>query len=277
MLNIGSHLSSAKGFLHLGKDALKIDANTFQFFLRNPRGTRAKAMNQEDVNGLRNFLAEHHFAPIVAHAPYTLNPCSSNAHVRDLAQEMFHDDLLLMKQLPGNYYNFHPGSHLGQDMDTAVSFISSMLNRELQPGQPTMVLLETMSGKGTEVGRTFQELRAIIDQVDLQEQIGVCFDACHLSDSGYDIVHNLDGVLDEFDRIIGLGYLHAFHINDSQNPPGSRKDRHALIGDGYIGLDSIVEILNHPLLRHLTFILETPTDLDGHADEIKLLRSLYRD
>ena len=277
MLTIGCHLSSSKGYLAMGKEAVKIDANTFQFFTRNPRGTKAKAIDENDVERFLAFAKENGIERILAHAPYTLNACSADEHLRELARDTMADDLRRMEYTPGNCYNFHPGSHVGQGAEAGIAFIADMLNQILKPEQRTTVLLETMSGKGTEVGRTFQELRAIIDQVDLQEQIGVCFDACHLSDSGYDIVHNLDGVLDEFDRIIGLGYLHAFHINDSQNPPGSRKDRHALIGDGYIGLNSIVEILNHPLLRHLTFILETPTDLDGHADEIKLLRSLYRD
>lgn len=271
-LNIGTHLSFSKGFQHLAKDALSIDANTFQFFLRNPRGAAAKDLNIPDVEALRTALAEHGFARIVAHAPYTLNACSVTPRVRELALEMFMDDLARMEHLPGNFYNFHPGSHTGQGVETGVAQIAEMLNAALTTQQRTTVLLETMCGKGSEVGRSFHELRAIIEQVDLNEKLGVCFDACHLFDAGYDIVNDLDGVLAEFDRIVGLAYLRAFHINDSMNPLGSAKDRHAKIGEGCIGFEPILRIVNHPALRSLPFILETPNTLERHGAEIKRLR-----
>lgn len=275
MLNIRTHLSSAKGYLNMGKDALKINANTFQFFTRNPRGFQSKPLNEEDLTGLSDFLREHSFAPIVAHAPYTLNPCSTRPEVCELALQIFQEDLKIMEYLPGNYYNFHPGSHLKQGPEKAAKKIAKLLNQVLTPEQHTIVLLETMAGKGTEVGKTFEELRLILDQIQCQDKVGICFDSCHLSDAGYDLKENLDNVLKEFDQIIGLDRLMAFHLNDSQNPIGSHKDRHALIGEGFLGLDTAVTLINHPVLDGLPFILETPTDLEGHSKEIALLRAQY--
>lgn len=272
MFLIGTHLSCASGFLRMGREALSIGANTFQFFTRNPRGARAKQLDADDMAALRQLLADNGFGKIVAHAPYTLNPCSTDPRVLELAEEMFADDLARMEHLPGNYYNFHPGSHLKQGAEAGIQLIADLLNRVMRPEQNTMVLLETMAGKGTEVGRSFQELRAIIDRVDLDTHIGVCLDSCHLSDAGYDLIHDLDGVLEEFDSIIGINRLKAFHLNDSQNLPGSRKDRHACIGKGTMGLETMIRIINHPSLRHLPFILETPLETDGHAKEIALLK-----
>ncbi|MBO5198762.1 MAG: deoxyribonuclease IV [Lachnospiraceae bacterium] len=272
MQYIGTHLSLAKGFLAMGKDALSIQANTFQCFLRNPRGAKAKELNIADITALNQFMKEHSFAPIVAHAPYTMNPCSTADRVRELAYEMFEGDLACLEYLPGNYYNFHPGSHLGQGAHKACIMIADLLNRVLKPEQSTIVLLETMSGKGSEVGGSLEELRMIIDRVELSDKLGVCLDTCHVSDAGYDIINDPDGVLNEFDTIIGLNRLHAIHLNDSLNPPGSRKDRHACIGEGTIGLEALLRILNHPQLAHLPFLLETPNDLKGHGEEISLLK-----
>lgn len=275
MLNIGTHLSLSKGFLAMGKDALSIQANTFQCFLRNPRGAKAKELNVADITALKDFLEEHRFAPIVAHAPYTLNACSSAERVRELAKEMFAGDLAVLGHLPGNYYNFHPGSHLGQGEEAAAVLIADMLNKVLTPGQSTVVLLETMCGKGSEVGKTFEELRSILDRIELSDKMGVCIDTCHISDAGYDIIGNFEEVLREFDEIIGLKRLKAVHVNDSLNPPGSRKDRHAKIGEGTIGLPALSRIISHPKLKDLPFILETPNDLSGHKKEIELLRDSY--
>lgn len=276
MLHIGCHLSASKGYLAMGKDALKIDADTFQFFTRNPRGGKAKEIKDTDI---ANFLAladEHHFATILAHAPYTMNPCSADASIRGFSREMMLDDLRRMEYLPGNLYNFHPGSHVGQGIDTGIALITEQLNAVLTPEQHTTVLLETMSGKGSEVGGRFEELRRIIDGVDLKDKLGICLDTCHVHDAGYDIVNHLDDVLSEFDAIIGLERLKAIHLNDSMNPMGSHKDRHAKIGEGTIGLEAITRIINHPKLQHLIFVLETPhDDLDGYGAEIALLRSLH--
>lgn len=277
MLYIGAHLSSAKGYLNMGKDAEKIGAGTFQFFTRNPRGFKSKPLNIPDLEGLRDFLKENSFAPIVAHAPYTLNPCSTRPEVCELALQIFREDLKIMEYLPGNYYNFHPGSHLKQGPQEGAKRIAHMLNEVLSQDQHTTVLLETMAGKGTEVGRNFEELKLIWDQVEKKELLGICFDSCHLSDAGYDVRENLDQVLREFDQIIGLDKLKAFHLNDSLNPMGSRKDRHALIGQGYLGLEAVKTIITHPLLDGLPFILETPTDLEGHGKEIELLKKLYKE
>ncbi len=275
MLHIGTHQSSTKGFLRIGKDALSIGADTFQFFLRNPRGTGSKALDIEDAAALRAFLAEHAFAPVVAHAPYTLNACSPAPRVRELAVTMLAEDLAKLQHLPGNLYAMHPGSHGGSGVDAAAPLIAEALNASLRPDHETMLLLETMSGKGSEVGKSFAELKAIIDRVVLQEKVGVCFDACHLFASGHDIVNRLDEVLESFDRAIGLDRLRAFHLNDSMHPFGSRKDRHASIGGGHIGLKAIVAILTHPALASLSFITETPLDLAGHAAEMQLLRAKY--
>lgn len=273
MLNIGCHLSAAKGYHQLGKDALKIGANTFAFFTRNPRGGKAKAIDPEDVKELLEITEANSFGKLVAHAPYTLNPCSKDAKVRNFAYVAMSDDMERMEYTPGNYYNFHPGSHVGQGVEAGIDMIADLLNRILKPEQTTTVLLETMAGKGSEIGGKFEELAAIIEKVELKEKIGVCMDSCHVSDAGYDIINDLDGVLDEFDRIVGLDYLKAMHINDSMNPIGAHKDRHAKIGEGYLGVDTIVNIITHPKLKHLPFILETPNELDGYAAEIALLRS----
>ncbi len=277
MFSIGTHISSAKGYLHMGKDALSIGANTLQFFARNPRGSKSKPLNIPDLQAFHQFLEEHGFAPIVGHAPYTLNPCSKDPGLRKLAAEMFREDLALMNYIPGNYYNFHPGSHLGQGFDSGSQYIVQMLNTVMTPDQPTTVLLETMSGKGTEIGRTFEELARILEKADpaLSPKLGICLDSCHLSDAGYDLMEGLDKTLEELDSCIGLKRVKAFHLNDSQNPRGSHKDRHASIGQGYLGLEGICRIMNHPKLRHLPFILETPEDLEGHGKEIALLKEHF--
>ena len=278
MLHIGCHLSASKGYLAMGKDALKIGADTFQFFTRNPRGGKAKEIDETDVAAFLQLAAENRFTHILAHAPYTMNACSKDAGIRGFSREMMADDLRRMEYLPGNFYNFHPGSHVGQGMDTGIAFIIEQLNAVIKPEQNTTILLETMAGKGSEVGGRFEELRRIIDGVHLPEKMGVCLDTCHVYDAGYDIVNNLDGVLDEFDHVIGLERLKAIHLNDSLNPMASHKDRHAKIGDGSLGLDAIFRIINHPKLQHLFFILETPQeDLAGYGAEIALLRSCYRE
>lgn len=274
MLSIGCHLSASGGFLSMGQTALSIGANTFQFFTRNPRGSRAKAIDPADAQALVQLLREHNFGPLVAHAPYTINPCSKDEHTREFARMTMADDLLRMEYLPGNYYNFHPGSHTGQGAEIGIGQIADTLNAIVKPEQHTTVLLETMAGKGTEIGGRFQELREILDRVTLPEKIGVCLDTCHVSDGGYDIVHDLDGVLTEFDRVIGLSRLKALHLNDSMNPAGARKDRHARIGEGYLGLDTFRAIVNHSALRGLPMVLETPNELPGYEKEIALLRAM---
>ena len=276
MLHIGCHLSSAKGFGAMGKEALKIGADTFQFFTRNPRGGAAKALDTEDASRLQALLETNSFAPLVAHAPYTLNPCAASEDLRQFAQQTMADDLARLEHLPGNYYNFHPGSHVKQGAEAGIARIAEVLDRVLWPECQTTVLLETMAGKGTEVGRSFEELRAIIDQVELGDRLGVCLDTCHVYDAGYDIVNHLDGVLEQFDRVLGIGRLRAIHLNDSKNPFGSHKDRHETIGNGTIGLEAMERIINHPQLKHLPFCLETPNDLAGYGREITLLRQLWR-
>ncbi len=271
-LFLGAHLSCAKGFYKMGKEALSAQMNTMQFFLRNPRGAKAKALDPDDMAVFRTLLTDNSFAPVIAHAPYTLNPCSPDAHIRGLAEEMFADDLQRMEHIPGNLYNFHPGSRLKQPLEIAVAEIAELLNRLITPELHTTILLETMSGKGSEVGRDFQELRAILDRIEHPEKVGVCLDTCHVWDAGYDIGNDLDGVLTEFDRIIGLQNLKAIHLNDSLNACGSHKDRHALIGQGEIGFDALLRAVTHPALRGLPFTLETPTDTAGHAAEIAVLR-----
>ena len=275
MLTIGCHMSVAKGFEKMGLTAIKIGANTLQFFTRNPRGSKAKELDQKDIAAFRLLMNEHHFGKILAHAPYTLNPASSNGHTREFALETLRDDLIRMESLPGNYYNFHPGSHVGSGVQTGIDLISDALNQILFPNQSTIVLLETMAGKGSEIGGSFQELRMIIDGVELQEKLGICLDTCHVSDGGYDIAGRLDQVLEEFDYVIGLSRLKAVHLNDSLNPLGSHKDRHANIGKGTLGLEAFERMINHPVLRDLPFYLETPNDDDGHGEEISLLKSLY--
>ena len=277
MLKIGSHLSSSKGYLHMGKEAVSIGANTFQFFTRNPRGSKAKEIDPEDVRKFREFAVEQGIDVILAHAPYTLNACSKDTHTREFALMTMEDDLRRMEYTPGNLYNFHPGSHTGQGSDEGIRLIADTLNRILKPEQTTTVLLETMAGKGTEVGRSFEELAAILERVELSDHMGVCLDTCHVYDAGYDIVHDLDGVLEKFDRVIGLKRLKAIHLNDSKNPFESHKDRHEKIGEGSLGLDAFVRIINHPALRDLPFYLETPNELDGYAKEIAMLRGSRKD
>lgn len=273
---IGSHLSFVKGYHGLGEDALSIGANTFQFFTRSPRGGKARELDLIDVERLNEIINEHQFDHILAHAPYTLNAASDKEYVREFAEMVMRDDLYRMSFFKNSLYNFHPGSHVGQGVEKGIDLIIDMLNKILDPTQETTVLLETMAGKGTEIGRSFEELAQIIDGVRIKNKIGVCLDTCHIFDAGYDIVNDLDGVLDEFDRIIGLDKLKAIHINDSKNKLGSRKDRHEMIGEGHIGLDTFVNIINHPKLKHLPFYLETPTDLSGYKKEIELLRSLRK-
>ena len=273
MLHIGSHLSSAKGFFAMGQDALKIGADTFQFFTRNPQGGRAKNINPDDVANFLRLAKENNFVQFVAHAPYTLNPCSDNPATREFAEMVFVDDLERMEMLPGNYYNFHPGSHVGQGVERGIEMIAALLNKILKPEMSTIVLLETMSGKGSEIGSRFEELRQIIDCTQLSDKLGVCLDTCHVYSAGYDIVNNLDGVLDEFDKVIGLERLKAIHLNDSKMPFASHKDRHEKIGHGSIGLKAIVRIVNHPQLKNLPFVLETPNELAGWKEEISLLRN----
>ena len=272
MLNIGCHLSVSKGFLAMGKQAIAIGGNTFQFFTRNPRGGKAKDIDKADADALLELMKENNFAKILAHAPYTLNPCSKDEKTREFAFQTMEDDLRRMEYLPHNLYNFHPGSHVGQGVDKGIELISEVLNSVLFEDMTTTVLLETMAGKGSEVGSRFEELRAIIDRVELSDKMGVCLDTCHVFDGGYDIKENLDGVLEEFDRVIGLDRLKAIHINDSKNPLGSHKDRHEKIGEGFIGLNAFERIVTHPILRSLPFYLETPNELDGYQKEIELLK-----
>ncbi len=272
MLKIGCHLSSSKGFLSMAETAAKINGNTFQFFTRNPRGGKAKALDQEDVDAYLKRAKELGIGPIVAHAPYTLNACGAEERVREFALETMADDLSRMEHLPGNYYNFHPGSHVKQGTETGICLIADTLNTVLKPGQRTTVLLETMAGKGSEVGGRFEELREILDRVELPDQMGVCLDTCHVGDAGYDIAGHLDEVLTEFDRVIGLHRLKAIHLNDSRNPLGARKDRHAKIGEGFIGAEALARVVRHPALRDLPFVLETPNELDGYEREIAFFR-----
>lgn len=275
MLNIGCHLSTTKGYENMGKEAIKIGANTFQYFTCNPRGGKAKDIDEKDILALRKLMEENKFAKILAHAPYTLNGCSADESTRQFATEMMADDLERLKYLPTSLYNFHPGSHVKQGVDVGINYIVEMLNKVLKPEHTTIVLLETMAGKGTEVGRTFEEIAEIISRVELKEKMGVCLDTCHVYDAGYDIVNDLDGVLEEFDRIIGLDRLHAIHLNDSKNPFNSHKDRHEKIGEGEIGFEAIKKIINHPKLKNIPFFLETPNELDGYAKEIEMLRAAY--
>ena len=275
MLYIGSHISASKGYEAMGRQALKLGANTFAFFTRNPRGGKAKDIDETDVAKFLAIADGHDFGKLVAHAPYTLNACAAKEDIRDFAKRAMKDDLLRMEYIPGNYYNFHPGSHVGQGSEEGIALTASLLNEVLSPDQATTVLLETMAGKGTEIGRNFEELRAILDQVRLDGKMGVCLDTCHVWDAGYDIVNDLDGVLDTFDHIIGLGRLKAIHMNDSMNPLSAHKDRHEKIGEGHIGLETMKQVINHPALKGLPIILETPNDEAGYAKEIALLKSLY--
>lgn len=277
MLYIGNHTSSSKGYLAMGKQMLANGGNTFAFFTRNPRGGKAKEIDPQDVQAFLKLEQENHFGKLVAHAPYTMNCCAAKENLREFARETMVDDLKRLELTAGNYYNFHPGSHVGQGEETGIAKIAEILNEVLTKEQSTTVLLETMSGKGSEVGRNFQELRQIIDQVELKEKLGVCLDTCHVWDGGYDIVSDLDGVFTEFDQIIGLDRLKAIHLNDSMNGLGSHKDRHARIGEGEIGLEALVRVINHPATKGVPFILETPNDDEGWAREIALLRKEYEE
>lgn len=277
MFKIGCHLSTSDGYLAMGKNAVSINANVFQFFTRNPRGGKAKAIDEKDIDAFLELAGKNGISDLLAHAPYTLNACAEKEHLREFARETMADDIRRMEYLPGNQYNFHPGSHVGQGIDVGIELIAGLLNDVITPEQTTMVLLETMSGKGSEVGGRFEELRAIIDKVMLSDKLGVCLDTCHVYDAGYDVVNDLDGVLAEFDRVIGLERLRAIHINDSKNPYSSHKDRHERIGEGFLGLDALKRIINHPRLKHLPFYLETPNELEGYAKEIELLRGLYEE
>ena len=272
MLYIGNHTTSSKGYENMARQMIANGGNTFAFFTRNPRGGKAKEINEKDIEKFLALAGEHHFGRIVAHAPYTLNACAAKENLREFARETMADDLKRMEYTPGNYYNFHPGSHVGQGAETGIRKIAQILNAVLTDGQSTTVLLETMSGKGSEVGRNFEEIRAILDLVDKKDKRGVCLDTCHVWDGGYDIVNDLDGVLEEFDRIIGLEKLKAVHLNDSMNEMGSHKDRHAKIGEGHIGLEALVRVISHPALQGIPFILETPNDDEGWTKEIRLLR-----
>lgn len=272
MFTIGCHLSASKGYLAMAKQAVSIGANTFQFFTRNPRGGKAKEINEDDVKAFLQYSKEHGINKILAHAPYTLNACSADSGIREFAKNTMADDLKRMEYTPGNYYNFHPGSHVGQGVEVGIDFIAEMLNEILTKDQTTIVLLETMSGKGSEVGRNFEELKAIIDKVKLKDKLGVCLDTCHIWDGGYDVVNNFDGVLNEFDKIIGLEKLKAIHLNDSKNDLASHKDRHEKIGEGKIGLDAISKIINNKRIKELPFYLETPNEIDGYEKEIELLK-----
>ena len=276
MLKIGCHLSSAKGFEAMGKEAIKLGANTFQFFTRNPRGSKAKAIDPKDVEQLIVLMQAHHMGPILAHAPYTLNACSAEESTREFARITMKDDLQRMELLPGNLYNFHPGSHVKQGTEQGIVLIAEMLNEVLWSEQQTTVLLETMAGKGTEIGRNFEEIRAIIDQVELSDKLGVCLDTCHVHDGGYDIVNHLEQVIEEFDHVIGLERLQAIHLNDSMNPINAHKDRHQKIGEGFIGMEAILKLVNHPRLCHLPFYLETPNDNEGYAREIACIKAGYQ-
>lgn len=275
MLTIGCHLSISNGYLHMGQEALSLGANTFQYFTRNPRGGKARAFDEADMKALTVFLKEHEFGQVVGHAPYTMNACAKDEGLRRFALDSMRSDLERLEFLPGQLYNFHPGSHVKQGVEVGIAFITAMLNEVLFEGMQTTVLLETMAGKGSEVGRTFEEIARIIDGVKLADYLGVCVDTCHLHEGGYDIINDLDGVLAEFDHYIGLDRIKAVHLNDSKNPIGAHKDRHEKIGEGHIGLDALVKVITHPKLCQLPFCLETPNDNEGYAREISLLRSEY--
>lgn len=277
MLTIGCHLSISKGYLHMGKEALSLGANTFQYFTRNPRGGKARTFDEADMKALEAFMAEHNFGKILGHAPYTLNACAADPSLRQFAKNMMREDLERLEFLPNQLYNFHPGSHVKQGVDQGIEYIVEALNEVMFEGMHTTVLLKTMAGKGTEVGRTFEEIARIIDGVKLKDYIGVCMDTCHIHEGDYDIIGDLDGVIESFDKIVGLDRLHAIHLNDSKNPRGAHKDRHEKIGEGHIGLEAITKVINHPALRNLPFYLETPNELDGYAKEIALLRSVYKE
>ncbi len=276
MFKIGCHLSSSGGYLAMGKEAVRIGANAFQFFTRNPRGGQAKPLDLDDIRAFEEYRKEKGIVSVLAHAPYTMNACAKDEGLREFARNTMADDIMRLNHIEGALYNFHPGSHVQQGAEVGIQLIADMLNSVLSKEQTTIVLLETMSGKGSEVGRSFEEIRAIIDKVELKDKLGVCLDTCHVYDGGYDIVNNLDGVLKEFDDIIGLDRLKAIHLNDSKNPFASHKDRHETIGNGSLGIDAITRIINHPLLKEIPFFLETPNDIAGYQKEIALLKSLYK-
>lgn len=276
MFKIGCHLSSSGGYLAMGKEAVRIGANGFQFFTRNPRGGQAKPLDLDDIKAFEEYRKENGIVSVLAHAPYTMNACAKDEGLREFAKNTMADDIMRLNHIEGALYNFHPGSHVQQGVEVGIQYIADMLNNVLTKEQTTTVLLETMAGKGSEVGRSFEEIKAIIDKVQLNEKLGVCLDTCHVYDGGYDIVNNLDGVLKEFDEIIGLDRLKAIHLNDSKNTFASHKDRHEIIGGGSLGLEAIERIINHPLLREIPFFLETPNDIDGYRKEIELLKSLYK-
>lgn len=277
MFKIGCHLSSSKGYTAMGKEAVKIGANTFQFFTRNPRGGAAKPLDEKDMKAYVEFAKENGLGTILAHAPYTLNAAAAKEDLRQFAFEVMKDDLYRLSFIPGSMYNFHPGSHVKQGAEVGIELISDHLNRVLEYNVNTTVLLETMAGKGSEVGRSFEEIQTIIEKTERNDMVGVCLDTCHVYDAGYDIVKNLDGVLQEFDEVIGLDRLKAIHLNDSKNPFASHKDRHEKIGEGSIGLEAMESIINHPKLRNLPFYLETPNELEGYAREIALLKGIFRE
>lgn len=276
MFTIGAHLSASKGYVNMYKTARSIGANTFQYFTRNPRGGKAKPVDETDINEFLKLSSDNGFGIILAHAPYTLNCCSAKPEVRQFALETFKDDISRLEMIPNQLYNFHPGSHVGQGEKIAIELIAEILNQVLYPEMSTTILLETMAGKGSEMGKTFEELRAIIDKVECSDKMGICLDTCHVNDGGYDIVNDLDGVLEQFNNVIGIDKLMALHLNDSKNPLGAHKDRHEKIGEGYIGLEAFEKIINHPQLRQLPMFLETPNELDGYAKEIKILKSLRK-
>ncbi len=277
MFRIGCHLSSSKGYLAMGKQALEIGANTFQYFTRNPRGGAVKELDLKDVEAYREFAETNDIKVILAHAPYTINACAADEGIREFARNTMADDLRRLSYLPGSMYNFHPGSHVKQGVEQGIELIVDTLNSIMYPEQTTIILLETMAGKGSEVGRTFEELQAILERISIPEKMGVCLDTCHVFDGGYDIVNHLDEVLEEFDKVIGLDKLRAIHLNDSKNPLGSHKDRHEKIGEGNLTLDGIARIINHPRLKDLPFFLETPNELPGYREEIKLLKTLRKE
>ncbi len=276
MFKIGCHLSSSGGYLAMGKEAVRIGANDFQFFTRNPRGGQAKPLDLDDIKAFEEYRKENGIVSVLAHAPYTMNACAKDEGLREFAKNTMLDDIMRLDNIEGALYNFHPGSHVQQGADVGIQLIADMLNQVLTKNQKTIILLETMSGKGSEVGRSFEEIRAIIDKVELNEKLGVCLDTCHVYDGGYDIVNDLDGVLDEFDTVLGLDRLKAIHLNDSKNPFASHKDRHEKIGDGSLGIEAITRIINHPKLREIPFFLETPNEIDGYQNEIELLKGLYK-
>lgn len=277
MITIGAHLSASKGFVNMYETALSIGANTFQFFTRNPRGGKAKDIDKADIKNFSELVnANASFGTVLAHAPYTLNACSAKADVRTFALETFKDDIAKMELIPNQLYNFHPGSHVGQGEEKGIEQIAEILNEVIFEDMTTTVLLETMAGKGSEIGKTFEELNEIIKRVEQSDKVGVCLDTCHVHDGGYDIVNSLDEVLEQFDKVVGIDRLKALHLNDSKNPVGAHKDRHEKIGEGYIGIKSFENIVNHPVLSTLPMFLETPNELDGYAKEIELLRSLVK-